>query len=120
QDSSQQLLVPDKSSFLKVEELRTDIIRGFGQQLDQEPEQMLLLSFTDRIDRAELKNKLKLYVLPKHPQRNSHYWATGEVNSSVLQQANLLSFELMPTAEQHDSAFSIKLDLPPGQSLFVS
>jgi hypothetical protein len=120
QDSSQQLLVPDKSSFLKVEELRTDIIRGAGQQLDQEPEQMLLLSFTDRIDRTELKNKLKLYVLPKHPQRNSHYWATGEVNSSVLQQANLLSFELMPTAEQHDSAFSIKLDLPPGQSLFVS
>jgi len=26
----------------------------------------------------------------------------------------------MPTAEQHDNAFSIKLDLPPGQSIFIS
>ncbi|MBZ9610527.1 alpha-2-macroglobulin family protein [Rheinheimera maricola] len=120
QDSTKQLLVPDKNSFLKVEQLRTDIIRGAEQQLEQEPEQMLLLSFTDRIDRAELHSKLKLYVLPKHPKRNSNYWAVGEVNSSVLQQASLLSYELMPTAQQHDSAFSIKLDLPPGQHLFVS
>ncbi|MDP5144128.1 alpha-2-macroglobulin [Rheinheimera baltica] len=115
-DSAQQLLVPDKTSFLKVDELRTDIVRT----PEQEPEQMLLLSFTDPISRTELQNKLKLYVLPKHPKRNSNYWAPGEVNNSVLQQANLHSFELMPTPEQHNNAFSIKLDLPPGQSVFVS
>lgn len=115
-EQTAQLLVPDKNSFLKVAEPRTDIIRTPEQQ----PEQMLLLSFTDRISRTELQQKLKLYVLPKHPRRNSNYWAPGEVNSSVLQQASLLSFELMPTPEPHDSAFSIKLDLPPGQSLFVS
>src|SRR5690606_11110418 len=90
------------------------------QQLGQEPEQMLLLSFTDRISRTELQNKQKLYVLPKHPQRNSNYWAPGEISSSVLQQSSLHSFDLMPTPEQHDSAFSIKLDVPPGQSLFVT
>ena len=115
-----QLLVPDSGSFLKVSELRTDIVRSAEQQLEQQPEQMLLLSFTDRLTRSELQNKLKLYVLPKNPRRNSNYWAPGEVNSTVLQQASLLSFELMPTALEHDSAFSIKLDLPPGQHLFVS
>ena len=115
-EQTQQLLVPDKSSFLKVAELRTDIIRT----PELEPEQMLLLSFTDRISRTELQNKLKLYLLPKHPRRRSNYWAPGEVNSSVLQQASLLNVELMPTPEPHDSAFSIKLDLPPGHSIFVS
>ncbi|MEE2025372.1 alpha-2-macroglobulin family protein [Alkalimonas mucilaginosa] len=116
QEYAQQLLVPDTSSFLKVEELRTDIIRT----PEQEPEQMLLLSFTDRISRTELQQHLKLYALPRHPQRNNYRWAPGEVTSSVLQQASPLTFELMPTAESHDHAFSIRLDLPPGQSLFVS
>lgn len=111
-----QLLVPDSGSFLKVSELHTEIVRSPEQQ----PEQMLLLSFTDRLNRSELQNKLKLYLLPKHPRRNSNYWAPGEVTSSVLQQAKALSFELMPTALAHDSAFSIQLDLPPGQSVFVS
>lgn len=111
-----QMLVPDKSSFLKVSELRTDIVRNPEQQ----PEQMLLLSFTDRLSRTELQNKLKLFLLPENPRRNSNYWAPGEVNSTVLQQASLVSFQLMPGELAHDNAFSIKLDLPPGKHLFVS
>lgn len=116
QELEQQLLIPDKSSFLKVAELKADIVRNDAQ----EPEQVLLLGFTDRINRTELMQKLKLYQLPKHPRRSSNYWAPGEVTSAVLQQASLLDYTLMPTPEAHDSAFSIKLDLPPGQSLFVS
>ncbi|QBL09086.1 large extracellular alpha-helical protein [Rheinheimera sp. D18] len=116
EQQSEQLLVPDKSSFLKVDEIRTDIIRT----PELEPEQMLLLSFTDRISRQELQQKLKLYVLPKHPKRKSNYWAVGEVNSTVLQQASLQQFELMPTPEAHSNGFSIKLDLPEGTSVFVS
>tara|TARA_R110002126_G_scaffold38317_11_gene114452 strand:- start:4341 stop:10211 length:5871 start_codon:yes stop_codon:yes gene_type:complete len=111
-----QLLVPDSASFLKVSDMTADIVRNPQQQ----PEQMLMLSFTDRLSRAELQNKLKLYVLPKNPRRNSSYWAPGEVNTTVLQQASLLNYELMPTALAHDDAFSIKLDLPPGQHVFVS
>ena len=114
--ATDQLLVPDKGSFLKVEQLSADIV----YTPEQQPEQMLLLEFTDRINRTELQQKLKLYLLPKHPKRKSHYWAPGEVTPAVLQQATLLNPELMPTAGQHDSAFSLKLDVPPGQSVFVS
>lgn len=113
---SDQLLVPDKSSFLKVQRLSTEIV----YTPEQQPEQMLLLEFTDRISRTELQQKLKLYVLPKHPRRKSYYWAPGEVTAAVLQQASLLPVELMPTAAEQDSAFSLKLDLLPGQSVFVS
>jgi len=116
QDISAQLLVPDKGSFLKVEQLNVDIVRT----PELEPEQMLLLSFTDRISRAELQSKLKLYQLPRHPKRQSDYWSVGEVNASVLSQATPVAFELMPTPLASDSAFSIKLDVAPGQSLFVS
>jgi hypothetical protein len=110
------LLVPDRSSFFKVTALEADIVRS----PELAPEQMLLLSFSDRLKRSELQHKLKLYVLPKHPRRNSNYWAPGEVNTTVLQQATALSFQLMPSALEHDNAFSIKLDVPPGQSVFVS
>ncbi|WP_397470969.1 alpha-2-macroglobulin [Rheinheimera sp.] len=116
QTLTEQLLVPDKRSFLKVDELRADIVRS----PELEPEQMLLLSFTDRISRTELQNKLKLYALPKHSWRNSYYWSVGEVTSDTLQRSNLLQFEVMPTPEPADNSFSIKLDLPPGHSLFVS
>jgi uncharacterized protein YfaS (alpha-2-macroglobulin family) len=110
------LLVPDSSSFFKVTALETDIVRN----PELAPEQMLLLSFSDRLQRTELQHKLKLYILPKHPRRNSNYWAPGEVNATVLQQATTLSFQLMPSALEHDNAFSIKLDVLPGQSVFVS
>jgi alpha-2-macroglobulin len=116
QQQTEQLLIPDKSSFLKVEQLHTDIVRT----PELEPEQMLLLGFTDRISRRELQNKLKLYVLPQHPKRKSSYWAAGEISDAVLQQAKLQPFTLLPTAEPHDSSFSIKLDLPAGQAVFVN
>ncbi|HSG51598.1 MAG TPA: large extracellular alpha-helical protein, partial [Rheinheimera sp.] len=116
QELSQQLLVPDKTSFLKVTELRADIVRT----PELEPEQMLLLEFTDRISRSELSSKLKLYALPKHPKRRSNYWNVGEVNPTVLSQATPIEFSLMPTSETHDSAFSLKLDVAPGQAIFVS
>ena len=115
-DSAEQLLVPDKTSFLKVTELRADIVRT----PELEPEQMLLLEFTDRINRSELSSKLKLYALPKHPKRRSNYWNVGEVNPTVLSQATPLEFSLMPTPTAEDSAFSLKLDVRPGQAIFVS
>lgn len=112
---SQQLLVPDQSSFLKVTQPTIDIVNNPEQQ----PEQVLMLGFTDRIARVELAKKLKLYTLPKHPKRRSGNWMASEVNAKVLADAKLLEWQLMPTAQSHASQFSIKLDLPVKQNVFV-
>lgn len=111
----QQLLIPDKSSFLRLSTLQANIVRN----PENEPEQMLHLEFTDRITRQELQQKLKLYLLPKHPQRNSYSWSASEVSAQVLSQATLLPLHLLPTELEHDAQFSLKLDVPAGQALFV-
>ncbi|MGI5309536.1 alpha-2-macroglobulin [Rheinheimera sp. WS51] len=112
---SEQLLVPDQGSFLKVAQATFEIVTN----PEQEPEQVLMLEFTDRIARAELTEKLKLYTLPKHPKRRSGNWMTSEINATVLSQAKALQWQLMATPEPHASQFSIKLDLPEGQDVFV-
>jgi alpha-2-macroglobulin len=111
----QQLLVPDQNSFLKVRQPSIDIVNNPEQQ----PEQMLMLEFTDRIARTELTDKLKLYALPTHPKRRSGNWLNSEVNSKVLAQATALTWQLMATPESHAAHFSIKLDLAPGQNVFI-
>ncbi|MDX3774139.1 alpha-2-macroglobulin [Chromatiaceae bacterium AAb-1] len=116
QGVEQQLLVPDRYSFLKVSQLRADIIRN----MQDEPEQILNLELTDRITRQEMLKKLRLYQLPEHPQRKNYYWQPGEVTEAVLQQATLLPLTLLPGQYEHDNAFSIRLDVPEGRSVFVS
>lgn len=111
-----QLLVPDKGSFLKVTEAKAGIVTN----AEQEPQQVLSLLFTDQISRQELTNKLKLYLLPEHPSRRSHYWAPGEVTDTVLKNASLLPSTLMPTPRPSDTTFGLELDVPPGRSIFVS
>lgn len=111
----QQLLIPDKGSFLRVASLQADIVRN----PDDEPEQIVHLELTDRINRQELQNKLMLYLLPKHPQRNSYSWSASEVSSQVLSQATLLPLTILPTELEHDTQFSLRLDAPVGQTIFV-
>lgn len=113
---TEQLLVPDKGSFLKVAEAKADIV----MTSEQEPQQVLSLVFTDEISRQELSNKLRLYLLPEQPNRRSHSWAPGEVTETVLARASLIQPNLLPTPRSSDSAFGVELDVPPGRSVFVS
>lgn len=116
QSAEQQLLVPDRNSFLRVSAIQSQIIRN--QQ--QEPEQFINLELTDRISRQELLSKIKIYELPQHPQRKSYSWSVGEVTPAMLAEAKLLPLTLMPGRYEHDNTFSFRLNVPENRSIFVN
>lgn len=117
QELSKELLIPDRLSFLKVESAAADIVRT----PKNEPQQVLILRFTDDIAETELKDKLQAWLLqPRNPQRNNQHWRSPrEVTDAVLAQATPLS--LVPLETEHGFAreYHLPLDAPPGRTLYL-
>ncbi|MEZ4484679.1 MAG: hypothetical protein R2864_08790 [Syntrophotaleaceae bacterium] len=114
---SQQLLIPDRRSFLKVDSASADIVRN----PQDEPQQMLTLRFTDDIAEAELADKLQLWLLPEHnPRRKDQRWRSPrEVGEGILAQATPL--ELKPLETEHGFAreYHVPLDVPQQRTLYL-
>jgi hypothetical protein len=111
------VMVPDLYSYLKVEKSDVDILRN----LDNEPEQFVLLGFTDVISREELLNKLTLYLLPNQSDRNGKsYWqGPREVTSQVLGSAQKVDYVLMPSAFDNAKNYQLKVDVQGGRQLYL-
>ena len=110
-------VIPDKYSFLKVDEAYTTILRNE----ENTPEQFMMLSFTDAISRTILLDKLELYVLPAADQPNGRrYWRSPrEVTPQVLAQIPPLDFVLMPTADPSSRDFQLRFDTGSNRQLYV-
>ncbi|MCD4688671.1 MAG: alpha-2-macroglobulin family protein, partial [Desulfuromonadaceae bacterium] len=117
QEASQQLLIPDLASFLKVDSVSTDIVRN----PQDEPQQMLTLRFTDDIAEAELSDKLQIWLLPpSNSQRNNRRWRSPrEVTEAVLAQATPLVLEPLETELGFAREYHVPLDVPPNRSLYL-
>ncbi len=117
QEASQQLLIPDLGSFLKVDSVSTDIVRN----PQDEPRQMLTLRFTDDIAEAELSDKLQIWLLPpRNVQRNNRRWRSPrEVTEAVLAQATPLVLAPLETELGFAREYHVPLDVPPNRSLYL-
>lgn len=111
------VMVPDLYSYLKVEKSDIEILRS----LDNEPEQFVLLGFTDVISREELLNKLTLYLLPNQTEKNGKSFWQGprEVTSQVLQNAQKVDYVLMPNAFDDAKNYQLKVDVQAGRQLYL-
>jgi hypothetical protein len=125
------ILVPDVYSFLKVESASADIVRS----PENEPEQFVLLSFTDPISRSEFLNKFSIYMLPKQTpgiqtnqvqdvrrlvnKPNYNWQSPREVTSEVIAQSQKLDFSLMPNENANSMHYQLKLDVEPNRQLYL-
>jgi hypothetical protein len=116
-DLAKDLLIPDRSSYLKVTGASVRIVPN----AQGEPQQILTLAFTDDIAESELKDKLQLWLLPeRNPQRNRDYWRSPrEVTEEILRQATPI--ELQPLETEHGFAreYHLPLDAPPKRTLYL-
>ncbi len=114
---SEQILIPDIFSFLKVEQASTQIVRNEKQ----EPEQVLILQFTDDISEKELLRKLSVYVLPeRNKRRKSKYWKSPrEVTQGVLQQATPVELNLVPNEYEFSKLYNFVYEAPSGRYLYL-
>ncbi|APG27275.1 alpha-2-macroglobulin [Syntrophotalea acetylenivorans] len=117
QEASQQLLIPDLGSFLKVDNVSTDIVRN----PQDEPQQMLTLRFTDDIAEAELADKLQIWLLPpRNSQRKNRRWRSPrEVTEAILAQATPLEVSPLETELGFAREYHVPLDVPPNRHLYL-
>jgi alpha-2-macroglobulin len=111
------LLIPDIYSFLKVSSVSSQIIRNERN----EPEQLLMLEFTDYISEKELLEKISVYLLPKiNEKTGNNYWqASSEVSASVLQNSEKVSIKLVPNERESSKQYSFVIDVPENSFLYM-
>jgi len=110
------IFIPDIYSFLKVDKAHVSIVRN---SLD-EPEQVLVLEFTDDIEQKELLEKLSVYKLPEADQFELSSWnSPRQVDDNVLLKSEKV--ELKQIANERDSSktYSFVIDVPESQDLYI-
>ncbi len=112
-----QVLIPSIFSFLKISMANTRIVPNEKQ----EPEQLLMLGFTDFISEKELLSKLTVFLLPvRNSKRNSQYWGSPrEVTLGVLADSDKVDMTLIPNEHDGSKAYSFRYDVPEGRYIYV-
>ncbi len=113
----EKVLIPDLYSFLKVSTAKTQIVRN----ANNEPEQMLMLEFTDDISEQALLDKLSLVLLPKHnPAKDKRYWSSPrEVTAAVISKSEKVALRLIPNERDASKVYTFAFDLPVGRYLYL-
>ena len=113
----QQTLIPDIYSFLKIQSVSTQIIRNASN----EPEQLLLLEFTDDIEQDELLSKLSLHLLPTkgEPLGRSNWSGPRLVNAQVLAGSTAVKFRILPNERNYSKLYSLVIDVPERRYLYL-
>jgi len=110
---SEKIIIPDKYSFLQLEDVTERIIHNEKG----EPEQILQLSFTDEINEQQLFDSLKLYRMPKNRNGRKNYRWDRVRNFDEETYAKLFFTpknrvipELIPNPRSHSKTFNLKID----------
>ncbi len=110
------VLIPDVYSFLKASS-SIQIVRNE----QNEPEQVVMLEFTDDISDKELAEKMSIYLLPeKQPGSNKHHWRSPrEVKARALKLSKKLNYVVIPNEKNYSKLHSFKVDVPENRYLYV-
>jgi uncharacterized protein YfaS (alpha-2-macroglobulin family) len=117
QNYEEKVMIPDLYSFLKVNYATSDIVRNEKN----EPEQVVVLEFTDAIEKDTLLSKLSLTMLPQVGQRNgkNHWREAREVNANVLADSQGLALQLIPNERNASKTYSFIVDVPENRYLYL-
>ena len=107
------VMIPDVYSFLKAS-ATVDIVRNDKN----EPEQVLMLAFTDDISDAELASKLSIYLLPESVSQRR--WSSpAQISDSVLARSQKLDYQAIPNARNFSKAHNLRLDVAENRQLYI-
>ena len=113
EDVAAKVVIPDRYSYLKVTQARSQIVRND----QQEPQQVITLEFTDDIDRAELLAKLQVFVLPN---ANNRYWSgPRQVTAAVLKEAQPLTLEMIDNPRPASKLYNFVIDVEQDCQLYL-
>ena len=114
---TEKILIPDSYNFLKISTAKTEVLPNAKQQ----PEQLLMLTFSDDISEDEILDKLKVYLLPeRNEKRKSKYWkGPREVTETVLRKARPIDLKLIPNERSFSKSYNFVFDAPEGRYIYA-
>ena len=117
QGLAKQVLVPDIFSFFKVREATSRIVKNEKQ----EPEQIIMLNFTDDVEEKAVLEKLNVYLLPViNPKRNVKYWnSPREVTQGILNNSEKIELKLIPNERSFSKTYNFIYDAPANRFLYL-
>ncbi|KTC92902.1 hypothetical protein Ldro_0273 [Legionella drozanskii LLAP-1] len=120
---SQNLLIPDSSNYLKINQAGASIIRNEQDR----PEQVLTIESTLGVTEPEINKSLHVYLLPQNypataaePEKTNYEWQTpGEVTANILALAKPLAIQALPTDRNYANLHSYKFKASTPQYLYL-
>lgn len=122
-DIVQNTLIPNKTSYLKVNTLAASIIRNPQDR----PEQILNLEFTVGVTDAALNQSLRVYLLPENypataieKEKPQYQWSNpGEVTEAILKLATPLDLHPLPTDRNYATLHSYRFKAHTPRYMYI-
>lgn len=122
-DLSQNLLIPDNTTFLKVQSASASIVRNEKDR----PEQVFTVETTLGVNETDFNKSVHMYLLPKDlPARrnqdaiaNYNWQNPGEVTDAVLALATPLTKEAIPAEHNYSTLHSFKFAAQTPRYIYI-
>ncbi len=102
--------LPDADHLFQVDGLTAQIVRNQKQQ----PEQIVMLSFTGEVDREALASHLQIHLMPERNQA----WTREDAELS-LAHARAVEWRLIPNERDASRSYNLVVDVPEYRTLYV-
>ncbi|MFO7592528.1 MAG: alpha-2-macroglobulin [Pseudomonadota bacterium] len=104
--------IPDIYSFFRVASSDSRIVRN----RDDEPEQIISISFSDDVAGESVREAFELYLLP---ERKRSWRGPREVTAQVLSRSKKIDWEAIPNQRDAEKHYSFKVDVPEHRQLYL-
>ncbi|NIR58122.1 MAG: hypothetical protein GWO02_00665, partial [Gammaproteobacteria bacterium] len=102
--------IPAVSTFFRVKRTRSRIVRNE----DNDPEQTLLVEFTDGVKTEVVADGIQAWVLP-----DGEHWTRDEIDDSLRRRSRRLRLEGHPTERDYAKLQSFRFQAPEGRQILV-
>jgi len=115
---SAKLRIPDVSTFFRVTQVKSLIIRN----QKEEPEQTLMVDFSDSVLRKNLEGAVTAWLLPLKDQEKDeeHYTSAAQITPEILKKSAQLSLKLAETSNGSSDEFGLIFDAPENRDIYVA
>ncbi|MCP4294430.1 MAG: hypothetical protein GY786_02360, partial [Proteobacteria bacterium] len=118
-----EVTIPGMSTYFQINEMSSMIVRDKKNQ----PEQILLIGSTARMNQGELKEHLEVYLLPKDrpatalekARKNFRWESPNQISDKILALGRKINVQAIPAANLYENTLSFRYDEAPGRYLYV-
>ncbi|MDQ7017393.1 MAG: alpha-2-macroglobulin [Gammaproteobacteria bacterium] len=114
------VIIPSTETFFRLNSAKTKIVHN--KQKENQPEQILLIEFSDGVTPEALKIAINAVVLPIKRNANGYRSAwrnITEITPAVLARATLLPLRAIATDKTQPTLHSFRFNAPEGRQLYL-